>query len=98
MGDWQADETSEVSATKGCENSWCTALLWIVPAQVGGTYKVPEGEVTLKQTYQMLSGTMRASGKTFALTGKVNGEEISFSAGGKQYKGRLNGKQLELAS
>jgi precorrin-6B methylase 2 len=98
MGDWQADETSEVSATKGCENSWCTALLWIVPAQVGGTYKVPEGEVTLKQTYQMLSGTMRAGGKTFALKGKVNGEEISFSAGGKQYKGRLNGKQLEFAS
>ncbi|HET7297524.1 MAG TPA: class I SAM-dependent methyltransferase [Burkholderiales bacterium] len=98
MGDWQADETSEVSASKGCENSWCTALLWIVPAQVGGTYKVPDGEVTLKQTYQMLSGTMRAGGKTFALKGKVNGEEISFSAGGKQYKGRLNGKQLELAS
>ena len=98
MGDWQADETSEVSASKGCENSWCTALLWIVPAQVGGTYQVPEGEVTLKQTYQMLSGTMRAGGKTFALKGKVNGEEISFSAGGKQYKGRLNGKQLELAS
>jgi SAM-dependent methyltransferase len=98
MGDWQADETSEVSASKGCENSWCTALLWIVPAQVGGTYKVAEGEVTLKQTYQMLSGTMRTGGKTFALKGKVNGEEISFSAGGKQYKGRLNGKQLELIS
>ena len=98
MGDWQADETSEVSANKGCENSWCTALLWIVPAQVGGTYKVGEGEVTLKQTYQMLSGTMRTGGKTFALKGKVYGEEISFSAGGKQYKGRLNGKQLELTS
>jgi precorrin-6B methylase 2 len=98
MGDWQADETAEVSANKGCENSWCTALLWIVPAQVGGTYKVAEGEVTLKQTYQMLSGTMRTGGKTFALKGKVNGEEISFSAGGKQYKGRLNGKLLELIS
>ena len=98
MGDWRADETSEVSTSKGCENSWCTALLWIVPAQVGGTYKVPEGEVTLKQTYQMLSGTMRAGGKTFALKGKVNGEEISFSAGGKQYKARLNGKSLEFIS
>ena len=69
-----------------------------MPAQVAGTYNVPQGEVTLKQTYQMLSGTMRTAGKTFALKGKVNGEEISFSAGGKQYKGRLNGKQLELAS
>jgi precorrin-6B methylase 2 len=98
MGDWQADQTAEVSANKGCENSWCTALLWIVPAQVAGTYTVPDGEVTLKQTYQMLSGTMRTGGKTFALKGKVNGEEVSFSAGGKQYKGRLNGKQLELTS
>jgi precorrin-6B methylase 2 len=98
MGDWQADETAELSANKGCENSWCTALLWIVPAQVAGTYTVPDGEVTLKQSYQMLSGNMRTGGKTFALKGKVNGEEVSFSAGGKQYKGRLNGKQLELTS
>jgi len=98
MGDWLADQTAELSAGAGCENSWCTALLWIVPAQVGGTYQVPEGEVTLKQTFQMLSGTMRTAGRTFALKGKVNGEEISFSAGGRQYKGRLNGKKLELTS
>ena len=100
MGEWKADETADLGAGgKGsCNESWCTALLWIVPAQVAGSYKLPEGEVALKQTYQMLSGTMRAGGKTFALKGKVNGEEISFSAGGKQYKGRLNGKQLELAS
>jgi SAM-dependent methyltransferase len=98
MGDWQADETAEMGANNGCENSWCTALLWIVPAQVAGSYKLPEGEVTLKQTYQMLSGTMRTGGKTFALKGKVNGEEISFSAGGKKYRGKLNGKTLELTS
>ncbi len=96
MGDWQADATVEVSASRGCENSWCTALLWIVPARIAGTYQLPEGEVTLKQTFQMLSGTMRTGGKTFALRGRVNGEEISFSAGGKHYKARLNGKQLEL--
>ena len=99
MGDWTADETAELTATTGCDNSsWCTALLWIVPAQVAGTYKVPEGEVTLKQSYQMLSGTMRTAGKTFALKGKVNGEDIRFSAGGKNYRGKLNGTQLEIAS
>jgi hypothetical protein len=96
MGDWKADETAELTSVTGCDNSWCTALLWIVPAQVAGTYKVPEGEVTLKQSFQMLSGTMRTSGKTFALKGKVNGEEIRFSAGGKNYRGKLNGKTLEL--
>jgi precorrin-6B methylase 2 len=99
MGDWTADQTVELTASTGCDNSsWCTALLWIVPAQVAGTYKVAEGEVTLKQTFQMLSGTMRTGGKTFALKGKVNGEEISFTAGGKKYRGRLNGKTLELTS
>jgi hypothetical protein len=54
--------------------------------------------VTLKQQFQMLSGTLKTGGKTFALKGRVRGEEIRFSAGGKQYRGRLNGKQLELTS
>jgi hypothetical protein len=44
----------------------------------------------------MLSGTLRTGGKTLALQGKVRGEEISFKAGGKDYRGRINGKQLEL--
>src|SRR3970282_913174 len=57
MGEWQADETATVQS--GCDGSWCTALLWIVPAEVGGTYKVPQGELTLKQQFQMLSGTLR---------------------------------------
>ena len=94
MGDWKADETA--SADNGCESSWCTALLWIVPAKVAGSYKTPQGDVTLKQEFQMLSGTLRSEGKTFALEGKVLGESISFSAGGKSYTGKLNGKQLEL--
>jgi precorrin-6B methylase 2 len=96
MGEWQADETAELGANGGCENSWCTALLWIVPARVAGNYTTPQGEVALKQNFQMLSGTLRTGGKTLALQGKVRGEEISFKAGGKEYRGRLNGKQLEL--
>jgi precorrin-6B methylase 2 len=96
MGDWHADATTELASSGGCDNSWCTALLWIVPQRVAGSYKTPQGDVTFKQSFQMLSGTLRTEGKTFALQGKVNGEEISFKAGGKEYKGRLNGKQLEL--
>jgi precorrin-6B methylase 2 len=96
MGDWQADQTAELSAGDGCENSWCTALLWIVPARVAGSYKVAQGEVTLKQRFQMLSGTLRTEGKTFALKGKVNGEEIAFQAGGRQYRGKLEGKELVI--
>ena len=99
MAEWTADETAELGAggNGNCNESWCTALLWIVPAKVAGTYQTAEGEVTFKQSFQMLSGSLRTKEKTVALQGKVRGEEISFKAGGKDYRGKLNGKQLELA-
>ena len=98
MGDWKADETVTLDSANGCESSsWCTALHWIVPARVAGSYKVPQGDLVLKQSFQMLSGTLATGGKSFALEGRVRGEDISFKAGGKQYKGKLNGKELVLA-
>ncbi|MGQ0547849.1 MAG: class I SAM-dependent methyltransferase [Betaproteobacteria bacterium] len=94
MGDWPADQTS---GGEECEGSWCTALLWIVPAKAAGSHRTPHGELVLKQQFQMLSGTLRSKeGKTLALQGKVTGEEVSFRAGGRQYKGRMKGSQLEL--
>jgi hypothetical protein len=71
-------------------------LLWIVPAHVAGSYKTAQGDVTLKQDFQMLSGTLRADGKSVPLQGKVRGEEISFKAGGHEYHGKVKGKTLEL--
>ena len=56
MEDWQADETATV--TDGCSSSWCTALFWVVPAKVAGTWNTPNGALTLTQTFQMLSGTL----------------------------------------
>ena len=44
----------------------------------------------------MLSGTLTTEGKTFALEGKVRGEDLTITAGGKTYHGRMNGKSLEL--
>ena len=98
MGDWQEDERSDLSQNQGCNVSWCTALFWIVPAKVAGTHKLPQGEVTFKQQYQMLTGSLKTGGSTYALEGKVRGEEVSFTAGGKKYSGRMNGKTLELKS
>jgi len=97
MDDWEADEIATLTGDNGCNTSWCKALLWIVPARVAGTHKVAQGELALKQTFQMLTGTLTAGGKTFAIEGgKVRGEEISFKAGGRAYRGRMNGKSLEL--
>src|SRR5574341_1524130 len=56
MGDWTADET--VNVKDSCI-SYCTAHLWIVPAKVEGNWQLGDGELTLKQSYQMLSGSLR---------------------------------------
>src|SRR5882724_8816255 len=81
MEDWKADETANV---EGCMN-WCTAHLWIVPAKVEGTWKTPQGELTIKQTFQMISGTLKNGTVVTPINGKLNGSQISFAAGGIQY-------------
>lgn len=92
MGEWKADATG--NAERGC-GGWCTAYLWIVPAKVEGAWKLPEAELTLKQNFQMISGTFKSGGHAADITGKLNGDEISFSAGGNQYTGRVNGNVME---
>jgi SAM-dependent methyltransferase len=93
MGEWNADETASVG--EGC-SSWCTAYLWIVPAKVQGTWKLPEGELMLKQEFQMVSGTLRTQGKTLPLqAGKLRGNDLVFTAGGVEYTGKVNGKRID---
>jgi len=91
MEDWKTDQTETVP---GC-NNWCTAMLWIVPAKVGGTWKLPQGELSIKQTFQMISGTLKSGKNNSQITGKLNGDQISFTAGGTQYSGRVNGNSME---
>ncbi len=92
MGEWKADETAQV---EGC-SEWCTALLWIVPAKVAGNWKLPQGELNLKQTFQMISGTLKSGKVTARITnGKLNGDLISFTAGEAHYSGRVTGSTME---
>ena len=97
MGDWEADETVVLGSADGCDATWCTALLWIVPADVEGTHKVSQGELTLKQIYQTLSGTLKADGKVTPVEGKVRGDEVTLTGGGRTLRGKLTGKKLELS-
>ena len=94
MEDWQADQTESV--TDNC-SSWCTALLWIVPAKVQGTWKLADGgELTLEQRYQVITGTLRQGPSTMNINvGKVIGDQITFTAGTSQYTGRVNGNAID---
>jgi len=92
MEDWKADQTATV---QGC-TSWCTALLWIIPAKVDGTWKLSNGgELQITQTFQMLTGQSRTGNTNTLISGRMNGEEISFTAGTVQYSGRVNGNVIE---
>jgi len=88
MGEWQHDRSVQATESEGCQ-SYCTAYLWIVPANVEGSWKLPEGELTLKQSFQMITGTLRAGGKETAIKGRLTGNQISFKAGDAQYSGRI---------
>jgi precorrin-6B methylase 2 len=89
MGDWQADQTQNASEKDGC-TAYCTAYLWIVPAKVEGKWKLPDGELALKQTYQNVSGTL--AGKD--IKGALRADQITFTAGGAEYSGKVNGNTI----
>ena len=92
MEDWQADETATV--TDGCSSSWCTALFWIVPAKVAGTWNTPSGALTLTQNFQMLSGTLG----TQAVQGRLRGNEIELTAGTAKWTGMVDGNTIKFSA
>ena len=67
-------------------------MLWIVPAKVGGAWRLPQGELTLTQNFQMLSGTL---GSTPIANGKLRGDQVTFEAGDARYTGRVNGETID---
>jgi SAM-dependent methyltransferase len=93
MGDWEADEKFEVK--EGC-TSYCRGFFWIVPAKVEGSWKAGSTEITFKQTYQNVTGTVKNGNVIAPITnGKLTGEEISFTAGGTTYKAKVSGNKME---
>ena len=89
MGDWEADQTQNAGEKEGCQ-SYCTAYLWIVPAKVEGKWKLPTGELTLKQKYQKVSGSLGAD----QVKGSLRAEQITFTAGKAQYTAKVDGDTM----
>ena len=89
MDDWEADETERV---EGDCSAWCTALLWIVPAKVEGTWKLGNQQLVLKQNFQMLSGSL---GGADVSSGRLRGNDITFNVGNVVYTGRVEGNSIK---
>ena len=88
---WEADETTRADGDCG---SWCTVLLLIVPAKVGGAWQLPQGELVLEQKFQKVTGTLKAGGADLQVEGRLRGDQISFTAGGVTYEGRVTGERI----
>lgn len=92
MGDWEADQS--INVTEGC-TSYCTALLWIVPAKVQGTWKLGGQKLELNQMYQMVQGRLQNGGKTTEITdARMNGDKIEFKVNGQHYLGKVEGDKM----
>src|SRR5262245_43739546 len=90
---WEPDATEKIGGT--CQ-SWCTSMLYIVPARVAGTWATPQGELLLNQQFQMVTGVVTANGKSVPLTGgKLRGDQIAFTVGGVEYTGKVSGDRIE---
>lgn len=92
MEDWQPDTSETIP---NCAQ-WCTAHLWIVPAKVGGTWRLSQGALELAQEFQQVTGTLRSGAASEPIVnGKLRGDYISFVAGGMEYTGRIAGDTIE---
>ena len=92
MGDWEPDQTMQSLD----DTYWNTAHLWIVPAKVDGIWKIDGGQISFTQEFQKITGTLTVGDKIHnkEITGKLNGDKISFKAGDVEYTGTVSGKTI----
>jgi hypothetical protein len=91
---WLPDDEEELPEPDCAD--WCKVMLFIVPARVEGTWRGPQGELTIKQQFQKISGTVTEGARTMTIAnGKMKGDQISFTAAGSEYTGRVTGERIE---
>jgi SAM-dependent methyltransferase len=96
MAEWTADQTITVKPEEGCNNTFCKAYLWIVPAKVEGSWSLPQGKLLIVQRFQRIFGELQLGTRTVPMaSGKVNGDQITFTIGSKHYSGRVNGDTMQ---
>jgi SAM-dependent methyltransferase len=92
---WTADRIEKV---EGECMAWCSILLYVVPAKVAGTWRLPQGELKLEQNFQMLHGTLTAGGINMPIAnGRLKGSRITFTVDGAEYSGRVKGDAMKGA-
>ena len=87
-GGWEADETDR---TELCA-AWCVAHMYIVPAKVAGTWRMPHGDLTVHQSFQRIYGTYDIDGISVPIEdGWLRGNDVQFTINKVEYTGRVDG-------
>jgi len=90
--EWDPDERETI---EGDCVSWCTALLYYVPARVAGAWKTSRGELQLTQMYQVVLGTLTEQGRQVKLTGKLRGTALTLEGDGVSLGAVVDGDRLQ---
>jgi len=85
---WSADASEDIE--QDCSN-WCKALLWIVPANVEGTWQLSGRSLALTQSFQKVTGKLTGGD---AAEGTLRGNEITLKIGTTTYTGRVAGDTM----
>lgn len=98
MGGWLPDQVE--SLREECDFFFCKALLWIVPAKIDGEWTVETGgaagTLSLKQQFQTFTGTITNAGAIVPIAdGRLTADELTFTAGGIAYSGKVRGDIIE---
>lgn len=83
---WTPDATTVLDPCP----TWCTSHLWMVPAKVQGVWRLPGGELHVKQEFQRLIGFLATpNGRIPIQSGHLRGNEIHFRIGISSYRGHV---------
>ena len=90
-GGWEPDET----ITLGDCAKFCGVHLYLVPARVAGTWRLPQGVLRLGQDFQHISGTLEAGGASRPLENALlRGDELHFTVDAVHYSARVSGDSM----
>jgi len=94
MDEWEPDQKDVVDGR--------SVYFWIVPAKAEGNWQAEIGgrrvALTIKQTFQKISGTATVNGHATQFSGRLQGDLIEFKAdlgsGPADYSGKISGNAI----
>jgi len=90
-------EPAASDTVRGDCETWCQIWLYIVPARVEGSWRLPAGELVLQQDFDAVSGILitPSGARLTVLNGRIAADRIRFLAGLDEYVGRIRGERMD---